>query len=123
MNQKNKITLHHDDPQPLATSNQPPRRGFDPPILNLSPRQIKALELIMAGKSTKEIIQGSGASRTTLWRWRTSDPNFIAALNQWRAEVQKNTRDRILALGTEAADAVVRALADKSARIGMKLLG
>jgi hypothetical protein len=123
MNQENEIIVRGDEPQPLAAAPQPPRQGFDPPEPQLTPDQTNAIELIMAGAKLGEIVAATGASRTTLWRWRNCDPNFIAVLNQWRGETITNARDRIHAITEAATDALKTAIVESNARIGVAVLG
>ena len=64
----------------------------------------------------------AGVDRGTLYRWRTQDHDFIAALNAWRWEMQTHTRDRMLALADEALSAVRAGIKHGDARLGLRLL-
>lgn len=66
------------------------------------PRRAKALELMLEGRSDREIGQELGVEASTIWRWRTS-PDFAA-------ELQSAQRERLLALNSRMAALVPRAI-------------
>jgi len=53
----------------------------------LSGEQIKALSLIMEGKSDQEIASILGVDRGTIWRWKNKDILFESELNRLKNEV------------------------------------
>jgi hypothetical protein len=120
MNTKTEITVRADSTSLPALA--PPRHGVEPPDVELSEQQTHALELIMTGESFKEIADKVNIDRGTLYRWRTTDPNFIAALNRWRAEVQQNTRDQVVALSREAVKSLSHVFQRHQGSAEMKLL-
>lgn len=99
-----------------------PREGAELPAIQLSPAQCSAVELLARGEPVSKVAEAVGVDRGTIYRWRTSDPNFIAALNRWRGEMQAETRDRVLALSAGAADSVARSIADGDSRLGLRVL-
>lgn len=99
-----------------------PREGAELPAIQLSPAQGSAIELLVRGEPIMKVAEAVGVDRGTIYRWRTSDPNFIAALNRWRGEMQAETRDRVLALSADAADSVARSIADGDSRLGLRVL-
>lgn len=99
-----------------------PREGAELPAIQLSPAQCSAIELLARGEPVMKVAEAVGVDRGTIYRWRTSDPNFIAALNRWRGEMQAETRDRVLALSAGAADSVARSIADGDSRLGLRVL-
>jgi hypothetical protein len=105
-----------------APEVQPPREGFEPPAVNLSPNQQRAIELLIDGEAIVKVAEAIGVDRGTIYRWRTSNPNFIAALNRWRGDLQAQTRDRVLAISSGAVDSVARSIADGDARLGLRVL-
>lgn len=105
-----------------ATVPPKPREGPELPAIQLSPAQCSAIELLVRGESVIKVAEAVGVDRGTIYRWRTSDPNFIAALNRWRGEMQAETRDRVLALSAGAADSVARSIKDGDSRLGLRVL-
>ena len=67
------------------------------------------------GKPLHEAATEAGVDRGTLYRWRTQDVHFMAALNAWRNETQSHARDRMLAMADKAIGAVARGLDDGAA--------
>lgn len=105
-----------------ATVAPRPREGAELPAIRLSPAQCSAVELLVRGEAVIKVAEAVGVDRGTIYRWRTSDPNFIAALNRWRGEMQAETRDRVLALSAGAADSVARSIAEGDSRLGLRVL-
>ena len=88
----------------------------------LSETQVRALTVIVRGGSLMEAAAAAGVDRTTLYRWRKEDAQFIAALNAWRHEQQLHAKDRLLGLATAATDAVAGTLAGGDGRLGLRVL-
>lgn len=110
-------------PKPETAPTAPrPREGPELPAIQLSRAQCSAIELLARGEPVMKVAEAVGVDRGTIYRWRTSDPNFIAALNRWRGEMQAETRDRVLALSAGAADSVARSIADGDSRLGLRVL-
>jgi hypothetical protein len=81
-------------------------------VADLPPDQEVALVAIMEGKGALVTARRAGVSRSTIHRWRTRDPRFIAAMNLWRREVKQSIGDS-MALMTEKALAILAAALDK----------
>lgn len=62
------------------------------PKKKLSPRQLKALDLIMSGKTTQEVAEEVGVTRQTISHWKNHDPEFKERLAQLLAEVDEELR-------------------------------
>src|SRR5690348_2306126 len=54
-------------------------------LANVSAQQETALRALAAGRALGEVAAEAGVDRGTLYRWRTRDPQFMAALKAWRA--------------------------------------
>jgi hypothetical protein len=112
---------HADSAHPLpelpAAAN-----GIVPAEIKLHDKQKEALELIMKGADTEQITKEVGISRTTLWRWRNSDANFVAAVNQWRSQVYSDMHDQITSIGRDAARTVANSVKEKDARLSLTVL-
>ena len=72
----------------------------------LNAQQLRAVDLVAAGMTDAEVADELGVDRATVWRWRTRNPWFEAALNRRREEVWGAARDRLRALVPLALDAV-----------------
>jgi len=91
-------------------------------LSRVSAAQAVALKALAAGKPLGEAAAEAGVDRGTLYRWRTHDDQFIAALNAWRSETQTHARDRLLALTDKAIAAVQASIEKGDARLGLRLL-
>src|SRR6476469_324657 len=89
-------------------------------LSHVTPQQAAALRVLAAGKPLNDAAAAAGVDRGTLYRWRTQDHDFIAALNAWRWEMQTHTRDRMLALADEALAAVQAGIKHGDARLGLR---
>jgi len=63
----------------------------------LSPEQIRAITLLVAGKSNTEVADTLGKERKTIYRWK-QDPHFIAELNRQRKEIYEAGQTRLYGL-------------------------
>lgn len=88
----------------------------------LTPEQAKVLQQIMSGKSIVSAAQTAGVSRSTVYRWQSDDPHYIAALNAWKQQTQESVRNRLLAMSDRAVVAINNALLTCDARTAMSLL-
>ena len=55
----------------------------------LTPRQLKAMDLLLQGKSMQEIAQEIGVVRQTISQWKNQDPQFRAQLEELREEAEQ----------------------------------
>lgn len=60
---------------------------------NITPQQLQAIRYIMAGEPENKIARDFGINRSTLWRWKTLDPNYQRALAEFRAQACAATMD------------------------------
>ena len=99
------------------SKNHKARRG-------LSPKQELAIDLVLLGKSDREVAESVEVCRQTVCGWRLYAPDFQAALNRRRAEIHANTADRLRELLPEAVDVLASALREGPQRlpVAMKLL-
>ena len=96
--------------------------GIEPPPIKLSAQQMKALEMIAKGESFSDIAAAINVDRGTIYRWRTYDPNFIAALNQWRGSVQSEVRDRLTAIARNATNSLKKNIDGGDSKMEIRLL-
>jgi hypothetical protein len=75
-----------------------------------------------AGKPIKDAAARAGVDKTTLYRWRMHDPDFIQALTDWRTVWHSYYSDRMLAIADQAIEAVEGGLKKGDARLAFRLL-
>jgi hypothetical protein len=109
-------------PAPQVLDARPVSPTLIPQGEGLSSQQRIAVAALASGQSIVACAQSAGVSGATLYRWRTKDPAFIAAVNAWRGQAQDAVRDRLLAMADEAAMAVFAAIRNGDAKMGMTLL-
>jgi hypothetical protein len=80
--------------------------GSSPP--GITPTQARALASLLAGKSVTAAAKAAGVSRQTVWKWTTTDPEFLAFYNSCRVEMVDSIHQNILIISAAA----VRALRD-----------
>jgi len=84
-----------------------PRRQYqtkpDTPA-DLSPEQVNALGLLLAGETDEATAQAVGVTRQTVWEWRSRNPEFIAELNRQRDSIWAAQSDRLRGLVGRAVD-------------------
>jgi hypothetical protein len=71
-----------------------------------SAKQHRALDLIASGMSDREVGEALAVDRSSVWRWRTHDPDFQAELNQRRNDLWQSSVERLRALIPQAIDAL-----------------
>ena len=109
-------------PAPQVLDAQPVSTSLIPQCEGLSSQQRIAVAALASGQSVAACARSAGVSGATLYRWRTKDPAFIAAVNAWRGQAHDAVRDRLLAMADEAAIAVFAAIRNGDARMAMTLL-
>ena len=80
-------------------------------IQKLSPQQIQAIDMLIAGRGVVETALELGIAYETLSRWRNHDAAFIAACNARRYLVWESNAERLRQLATKAV-AVIDTLLD-----------
>ncbi|HWE93296.1 MAG TPA: hypothetical protein VG269_04920 [Tepidisphaeraceae bacterium] len=110
----------------VAVEAWPVSPSLVPQAEGLSPPQRSALAALAGGQSLACVVQVAGVSASTLYRWRTKDPAFIAALNAWRSQTNNLVRDRLLAMTDQAAHVLLGGLRAGDTKLALslfKLLG
>jgi hypothetical protein len=88
----------------------------------LNARQLRAVDLVAGGGSDRDVAEVLGCDASTVWRWRTGNPAFGAALNARRHELWEHSLDRVRALVPRALDVVEQAIDAGDSRAAMALL-
>ena len=91
-------------------------------LSKVTPQQAIALRELLSGAMTQEAAKAAGVDRTTLYRWRTQDPQFMAALSAWRNETHEHAMDQFLALSEASVAAVAHGIANCDSRLGLSVL-
>lgn len=82
---------------------------------DLTDKQLVALGAMLEGKSQRQAAQVASVAPETITRWKASDAEFTAKLNQGRREVWDARINRIRAMADLALDAVESLLTDPDA--------
>lgn len=88
----------------------------------LSIEQLNAIDLLVLGKTDKEVAEAVGVHRCTVTSWRLYNPYFQAELNRRRKEVWGAAVDRFRSLLLKALDTVEKALDEGDARTAIEFL-
>lgn len=73
--------------------------------INLSANQLRAIELIVSGRSITDTALELGLSRETVSRWKRN-PNFIAELHQQQTDLILTARNRLQRMAMKAIDVI-----------------
>jgi transposase-like protein len=87
---------------------------------DLDEKQERALEMIILGEKDVEIAATLGINRTTIYRWRKYDMQFMRALEERQALMREMAQNGLLELTEGALEAVREALKDKDNRVRLQ---
>lgn len=76
----------------------------------MTPKQARAAELLVEGRTDSEVAAELEMDRTTIWRWRSIHPAFRAELARLRASVWEASEDRLRRMRVKALETLDRAL-------------
>src|SRR6266699_3065039 len=110
------------DNRQAAVEFPPGQDPDDPAFTRLTEAQTVALRELAAGKQVTEAAAAAGVDRSTLYRWRTMDDDFMEAMGDWRQESRVHCRDRMLAIADKAIRAVETGLEKGDARLAFRFL-
>lgn len=88
----------------------------------LSVEQLNAIDLLIQGKTDKEVAETVGVHRCTVTSWRLYNPYFQAELNRRRKEVWGAAVDRFRNLLQKALSTVEEALESGDAKTALEVL-
>lgn len=83
----------------------------------LSIEQENAIDLLIQGKSDREVAEAVQVSRQTVSQWRNHDAVFIAALNAKRHEIWGSQAERLRSLISIAVDVLESDLSSEDVRL------
>ncbi len=78
----------------------------------LTPRQNKALDVLLSGGSTVEAASAAGCCRQTVSVWINRNARFMAALGMAQAATRQSLQSRLVTLATKAADTLAEVMED-----------
>jgi hypothetical protein len=78
----------------------------------LSVKQSNAIDLLIVGKTDREVAESVGVTRQTVCGWRHYSPAFQSELNRRRKAAWGSAADRLRSMLPTALDVVGEALAD-----------
>lgn len=73
---------------------------------SLSTKQERAALLLVSGRTTKQVAEEVGVRPETLTRWK-GQPEFVALLNQLRAEALQAAVDKLRLAAADAAQGLI----------------
>ena len=86
------------------------------PAPKLTPEQLNAIDLLILGKTDKEVSEAIGVRRETVTRWH-KNAFFIAELNARREELWVESKLRLKALVHDAVDVLTNGLKSSDEKI------
>ena len=87
--------------------------------LDLTPKQRKAVEVLVATGNIAEAAREASVKRSTVYRWREQE-NFQRALREAETEAIRALARRMGAMAEQATKALSDALTDENIRIRLK---
>jgi len=88
----------------------------------LSIEQLNAIDLLVLGKTDRDVAEAVGVHRCTVTSWRLDNFHFQAELNRRRKEVWGAAVDRFRSLLLKALDIVEQALEQGDAKAALEIL-
>jgi len=85
---------------------------------NLTPEQLNAIDLLIFGKTDKEVAETIGIGRNTISKWY-KNAFFIAELNARREELWKDAKLRLKSLAHEAVDVLSNGLHSSEEKVAI----
>jgi hypothetical protein len=88
------------------------------PAPRLTPEQLNAIDLLILGKTDREVSETIGVRRETITKWH-KNPFFIAELNVKREELWTDSKLRLKALANEAVNTLTNGLHSSDEKIAI----
>jgi hypothetical protein len=104
----------------MKASNSKQKPAFRPKPLSVE--QENAVELLLTGKSDREVAEIVGVTRWTVQQWRTCHPLFMATLAQRRETLFSGAVDRLRSLLSQAMDNIAKAIEEGDVTSSFALL-
>ena len=91
-------------------------------LSELEPRQVLAVERLLAGDPVTTAAAAAGVDRSSVHRWLREDAVFRAAYNAARQDLFREVSSRLLGLASDALAAVEAAVRGGDARVAVAVL-
>lgn len=88
------------------------------PAPRLTPEQLNAIDLLILGKTDREVSEIVGVRRETITKWH-KNPFFTAELNVKREELWRDAKLRLRALASEAVNVLTNGLHSTDEKIAI----
>ncbi len=88
----------------------------------LSIEQLNAIDLLVMGRTDREVAEAVGVSRQTVTSWRLYNPHFQAELNRRRKEIWGAAVDKFRSLLLDALETVEKAIKQGDAKTALEVL-
>jgi hypothetical protein len=88
------------------------------PAPGLTPEQLNAIDLLILGKTDREVSEIVGVRRETITKWH-KNPFFIAELNVKREELWTDSKLRLKALAHEAVNVLTNGLHSSDEKVAI----
>ena len=89
-------------------------------LYTLGPAQLKALDLLLSGLPDVHIAQALGVHRTTIYRWKTLHPAFVAEYNRLRIDAWDACHQRLRHLLPRALSALGKGLRSDNPSVALR---
>lgn len=96
------------------------RTKYSPPTYDLDPQQLQAVDLLLSGKTVTETAALLEVDRTTVSRWRNTDPGFKAAYNAGLLSAWEASHKRLMDARARAIDKLADLLDNEDPQIVLK---
>lgn len=83
--------------------------------------QIQALNRLLSGKKISDIASELKINRETIWQWKKTNPEFIAAYNRERNAIVMGLREEMFGLVSKAIETLQEKMTPKEAMDILKL--
>lgn len=88
----------------------------------LTAKQMNAIDLLVQGRTDREVGKQVGVTRETVTRWRNDNPYVAAELNAQRAALWQGGHHRLRGLVNKAVEVLAQALEDGDTKAAVEVL-
>jgi hypothetical protein len=93
---------------------------FRPKPLTIEQRN--AVDLLITGATDADVAAAVGVDRTTVWIWRTTAPQFMAAVEEARLEVWRGPQEKLRSLAMKAVENLAEKVEAGDIRCSLEVL-
>lgn len=92
---------------------------MDKNIKNLTIKQTRAIQSLLAGQSVTEAADAAKVRRSTLYTW-LEQPGFTRAINEGKSEMLERLSQSLASLSDQAVNTLARCMSDPSSAIQLR---